>query len=209
MSIHLDNWRRVLDRLQAEDLLGPPGSTEHRTWDEAEVGDYLALMLDTLDDIPDYLQTIEREVRIRGRRGIEPSSAARPASPVPAKGSSRATPDALSRAGFARVPNKVIDALAPVMSGMTWKALVYCYRLADRDGAFFIGYGRLSKAMGSKHRKTGQDVMARLMASGLIERTRKGAAGWACHYRMIEIAKVNVEKAKAVLALSREEADDL
>ena len=105
------------------------------------------------------------------------------------------------------MPNIVIDQAfltswnnrqAPDMPAPVLRAYVYCLRLADADGRFYVSHNTLAERIGCR-RRAGIRTMGVLLASGLVHRTKRGDRGRASDYRLSRLRTLDIDGARRVL----------
>jgi hypothetical protein len=83
-------------------------------------------------------------------------------------------PPWLGEDGFGRASNWVVDHCLPLMSATTAKVLFYCYRLADKDGHFWVTQEAVAHMLGGGGRDTGRHAMRTLIRADIVRVIRLG-----------------------------------
>jgi hypothetical protein len=102
--------------------------------------------------------------------------------------------------GWMKLPNLALDLIA-VMPGPVTKAYLVACRLADAKGDFTVSHQRLAEWIGSQNRTQGERAMRRLVDAGLVHQSYRGGPGRANGYRLASLARLDLDAAKATLAL--------
>jgi hypothetical protein len=138
---------------------------------------------------PTWNETVNNKPRRQRREpSVEPASSGK----LPMEG------------GFAKVPNEFVIHLMDVMSAPLLKAYLLACQLANIEGKFFVGEEAIAERIGARgrNRRTyAGSVMERLIEAGLLKRIKAGNTGSATTYQLVSLAKLNVRRAREILAL--------
>ncbi len=125
----------------------------------------------------------------------------------PAKGAAEHyTVGSSGKRTFGRLPDDIRHLIA-AMPSLVAKTYMVATLLVDRkqdgvpgqDGLFRVGYGRLAELIGQRDRKKAERAMDRLIEAGLVVRLWRGAPGKTSGYRLLSLARLDIERAKVIL----------
>jgi hypothetical protein len=153
---------------------------------------------------PSPAQVAARERQALGSKGARKARMSRikaTQAKAIAKAKAENTEPHFQEGGFHSMPNLFME-LLPSMPGPVVKAYVVACRLALEDGTFEVGHTKVAELIaGSPHREVGERAMRRLVDAGLLQQRWRGGPGRVNGYRLASLARLDIETAKAVLAL--------
>jgi hypothetical protein len=152
---------------------------------------------------PSPAQQAARERSALGAKGARKARASRireTQRKAVAKAAAAGTEPNYTEGGWFRMPNLALDLIA-AMPGPVAKTYMVACRLAEEDGSFQVSHQTLAGWIGNKHRSESERAMRRLVDAGLITQKFRGGPGRPNGYRLASLARVDIETAKAVLAM--------